>query len=312
MTVNEELLDRFRTGTLTKEMLQELRAKVSSASEEEMESWLDSPVWDAEEKYEPEQARLDAMERRLMERTGATHTSRKNILSWWRSTGIAAAILIPLVLIGAYFFGRLGGSAPDMTRVVCQAGEERTATLPDGTVVSMRGESELNYPEDFGQGSREVTFTGDGYFEVSRNEKLPFCVSVDGMQVKVLGTVFSLTAPDKSEYTDVFLESGRVEVTSLKTGTTAQLTPGCSAIVDRKNGQLTVESAPEGVAPDWKMDELIFDNVEPDMVIASIEKVYGRKLPAKVTAGVNSNFTGALPRHDYERVMKILGRVYNL
>lgn len=312
MTVNEELLDRFRTGTLTNEMLQELRAKVCSASDEELGSWLDSDVWDAEEKYEPDQTRLDAMERRIMERTGAQHDARRTILSWWRSSGIAAAILIPLLLVGAYFAGWIGGSAPDMTRVVCQAGEERTATLPDGTVVSMRGASELNYSADFGHGNRDVTFTGDGYFEVSRNEKLPFCVSVGGMQVKVLGTVFSLTAPDKSEYTDIFLESGRVEVTSQLTGSKAQLAPGCSAILDRNNGELTVESTPTGIAPDWKMDELIFDNVEPDKLIASIEKIYGRKLPARVASGVNSNFTGALPRHDYDKVMRILGRVYDL
>ena len=72
-------------------------------------------------------------------------------------------------------------------------GGQYAITLCDGTKVWLNSVSSLRFPTAFVGKERVVELTGEGYFEVARQQK-PFKVKVGGMEVNVLGTHFNIMA----------------------------------------------------------------------------------------------------------------------
>lgn len=64
--------------------------------------------------------------------------------------------------------------------------------LPDSSRVWLNVHSALRYPEDFGSETRQVTLTGEGYFEVRPDKVIPFTALTDHTLVEVTGTSFNL------------------------------------------------------------------------------------------------------------------------
>ena len=67
-------------------------------------------------------------------------------------------------------------------------GGEYVLTLADSTRVWMNSDSELRYPSRFEGGERRVSVTGEAYFQVAKDESLPFIVEAGGAAVRVTGT----------------------------------------------------------------------------------------------------------------------------
>ena len=98
-----------------------------------------------------------------------------------------------------------------------------SVTLPDGTTAWLNAESSITYPTRFTGNQRNVSITGEVYFEAARDAAHPFVVSVnslnkkeDWMQVQVLGTHFNIHAYQDSENEPVqtTLLEGSVKVTA--------------------------------------------------------------------------------------------------
>ena len=71
-------------------------------------------------------------------------------------------------------------------------GGEYKVILPDGSVVWLNSESSLRYPTRFSGKRREVELQGQGFFEVERDEQMPFEVKSGDLRVEVLGTSFDI------------------------------------------------------------------------------------------------------------------------
>ena len=73
--------------------------------------------------------------------------------------------------------------------------------------------SALSYGSSFNETSREVSLSGEAYFEVEADRKSPFYVHTDaGMSVYVYGTSFNVNAYDDEPAIRTVLEKGRVNV----------------------------------------------------------------------------------------------------
>jgi len=95
-------------------------------------------------------------------------------------------------------------------------GRQFQVTLPDGTLVWLNAASSLHFPTVFTGGERQVTVTGEAYFEVARNTHMPFKVNVNGKAVvEVLGTHFNVNAYDNEDAIHTTLLKGRVRVSQI-------------------------------------------------------------------------------------------------
>lgn len=100
-----------------------------------------------------------------------------------------------------------------MQQVIVPAGQRAELVLADGTKVWLNSKSRLEYPASFGWGKRRVALSGEGYFEVTHDERKPFVVETGRFDVRVLGTTFNVYAYDDDSFEAALLD-GSVEVSS--------------------------------------------------------------------------------------------------
>jgi ferric-dicitrate binding protein FerR (iron transport regulator) len=125
-----------------------------------------------------------------------------------------------LVAIASWFgikeiSGKSSGSkfARQVNEITTHPGSKTRIELPDGSIVWLNSGSKLTYNGDFNKETREVTLTGEGYFDVAKNKEKPFVIHTSTINVKVLGTVFNLRAYPQDKKTETSLIHGSVEVT---------------------------------------------------------------------------------------------------
>src|SRR6185437_11336948 len=97
-----------------------------------------------------------------------------------KTLSIAATVAGALLLIGLYQLQR--NNNPNQTQkqglntVSTRPGSRSKLQLPDGTLVWLNADSRLSYKIDNGTANREVTLTGEAYFDVARDKDHPFLI----------------------------------------------------------------------------------------------------------------------------------------
>ncbi len=124
--------------------------------------------------------------------------SRKkiNVFGWIQR--VAAVLLLPVVVASAiYFYSEKNDRTQFSTvynTVETPLGMRSSLTLPDGTKVWLNAGSKISYPVLFSNQVREVSLSGEAYFEVKKDKSWPFVVSTKNMNVMVTGTTFNCNA----------------------------------------------------------------------------------------------------------------------
>lgn len=101
-------------------------------------------------------------------------------------------------------------------------------SLADGSMVWLNAGSSITFPTAFTGRDRKVSMTGEAYFEISHNANMPFIVTKEKVEVRVLGTHFNVNAYDDEKTIRVTLLEGSVKVqsTTIKPGDQAVITDG--------------------------------------------------------------------------------------
>ena len=95
-------------------------------------------------------------------------------------------------------------------------GSRTNMQLPDGSKVWLNSGSTLTYDKQFGKDIREVTLSGEAYFDVVKNPEMPFIIHTSSMDIKVLGTEFNVKSYANDELSEASLIHGSIEVTLKK------------------------------------------------------------------------------------------------
>lgn len=123
---------------------------------------------------------------------------------WLAACASAAAALLVWLFIG------LG---PQPLHIRTQAGEQRTLTIADGTVLHVQSDSELAI--ELKDDRRNVRLErGEARFDVAKDPRRPFIVATPHATVRAVGTIFDVAAA--SSRTAVTVLEGRVEVVSVQ------------------------------------------------------------------------------------------------
>lgn len=186
---------------------------------------------------------------------GAQMKSRLNIRRRWfgkrmRVLRTVAAAVVALG-IGCYF---LYDPLENISATTAMA-ERREIALPDGSCVTLNGNSSLEYHSDFAE-NRQLRLTGEAFFEVKKDRQHPFVVLTGPHSVKVLGTSFNINA-SRIGKTAVTVATGKVSVRN-KSGKTALLTPDQQAILT--DSELTTSIQRAEIATSWMRNIIILQH----------------------------------------------------
>jgi ferric-dicitrate binding protein FerR (iron transport regulator) len=106
----------------------------------------------------------------------------------------------------------IGARVVTMNMVSTPNGGQYKLTLADGTKVWLNASSSISYPTAFKKATREVSVTGEVYFEVSPNKQQPFIVKTRGEEIKVLGTRFNVNTYENEPESKTSLVEGSVSI----------------------------------------------------------------------------------------------------
>ncbi len=167
-------------------------------------------------------------------------------------------------------------------------GGKYTLVLPDGSKVWLNNASSLTYPTAFAGGKREVTLTGEGYFEVKHLQSVPFTVFSRAGNIQDIGTHFNVMAFENEPVTKTTLEEGAISVTVADK--TISLKPGQQAQRDDHNS-LLVKDAKVEQETSWLHNEFVFSDADLYSVMRQIsrwydvEVIYKGKVPNRLLSG---------------------------
>lgn len=279
----DELITQYLSGTLDKESFAELK-QWSSESESnrkyvrsKLEIWFSSGVANNTTYFNEDKAFV------LFKRRIANADKKKQQMfrfSWKNFMRIAAVVLVLVVPYVAYWQGKetVKRTFADMV-VEAPMGAHTKLYLPDGTLVWLNAGSKIIYSQGFGVEDRQLKLEGEGYFEVTRNEELPFTIKTKEVNLRVLGTKFNFrNYPDDEEVT-VNLMEGKVALNNeIKAMPELYLQPNEKMVLNKLTGQMIKSQVKAAKANIWINDELFFDEELLEDIAKKLMRSYNVKV----------------------------------
>lgn len=190
-----------------------------------------------------------------------------------RYSRIAAALIILLGLGYALMYTNLShrykGSGNNAIEFNAPLGSRSDLVLPDGSAVWLNSGSRLKITGNYGISDRKVELTGEAYFKVAKNKKIPFVVQTSDVNITALGTAFNVKAYDDEPTIETTLEEGAVSIEAVgrdnSKATQILLKPNEKAIF-RKNPLTRPEKNMRNNSPDNTINETVTARQELDVI----------------------------------------------
>lgn len=170
-------------------------------------------------------------------------------------------------------------------------GGQYQLTLSDGTRVWLNAASSIRYPVAFTGSGRKVEITGEVYFEVTYNQKMPFEVLAGNKTIKDLGTHFNVNAYADDEIIKTTLLEGTVKIGNVV------LKPGEQAAWN-ENGRILVKNnvnVNEVIA--WKNGFFSFRNDDLREVMKKLSRWYDVDVIYQEEVNNKQRFSGMIDRN---------------
>ncbi|MBO9574092.1 MAG: FecR family protein, partial [Chitinophagaceae bacterium] len=161
-------------------------------------------------------------------------------------------------------------------------GGQYQLTLPDGSKVWLNAASSIRYPVTFGK-TREVSITGEAWFEVAQNKSAPFIVKTITDEITVLGTSFNINSYSDEPAVKTSLAEGSIKINN------KILKPGQAYI----NNQIISTNLAHDLA--WKNNVFRFDSEDLPSILRQLSRWYD--LDITNNSNIKSKFTGIISRN---------------
>jgi len=174
--------------------------------------------------------------------------------------------------------------------------EQKLVYFPDGSSVRMNADSKLSYNQLFWSDNRQVSFSGEGIFDVEKGT--PFSIKSPNGFVLVKGTKFNVF--DREGNFKVACISGKVEVLSKEGNESIQLTKGYGTL----NGQkATKQDLKKELS--WTVGEFYFESTPVSLVLATLEVQYDVTIDYR-SIDQNRIYTGYFNNLDLDEALKLV------
>lgn len=221
---------------------------------------------------------------------------RKQLFSLMRYAAVAVVfVLSTWAITYEYFTGTTTDWVAAQQELYVPAGQRARLTLPDGSKVWLNAGSHLSYPSVFGK-ERKVYLSGEGFFEVAKNEKVPFIVSTNTLDVKALGTQFNVFSYPEAGYSSVYLLEGSVKAYYPTSELSGVILEPNQYLVQRE-GQLSLETT----EPDyllWREGIYTFNQQKLGDIIEKLKLYYDVNIVVKDNEILNYEYTGKFRQRD--------------
>lgn len=300
--MNWELLIRYVNNEATEQEIETVQAWL----EERTENKLILKQLQAKQAQATEPVKDDVVQNewtklldRMFEEPGS---KKKGINKLYTITGIAATVLLACFL---GWFGMRNNTKTSSPVLVKSLTERREVILPDGSEVFLAPNSSLQISGVFNADKREVTLTGEAFFNVKHDTKKSFIITTSNhLKVNVLGTSFNVYSR-KGANEQVKVATGLVGVvagngtTLLKAGEQLQYALTTKAVTKSRVDLRDAQSLQNGT--------LYFNNSSIAQVAEKLHRYYNVDVQVAQSAAKHGAFTGEMKDYGITQVLDGIG-----
>jgi len=224
-----------------------------------------------------------------------------------------AAIIILLLGIGSVLLYMNDKGVLSRKTIVATTDNQKNlqVTLPDGSNIFLNRNTRLSYRKNFGRNGRNVTLSGEAFFEITRDENNPFTVDAGKASVKVLGTSFNIITSNPDSAIEVFVKTGQVMVSGNENKNNLILDPGYIGTMSPERSEKSVNTDPNYMS--WNTGLLVYDGQTLDIVFRDLKKVYNMDILADDPDILENTWkTDPIDNQPQEIIIRIICASFNL
>lgn len=196
-------------------------------------------------------------------------------------------------------------------------GKRTKITLSDSSIVWVNSGSKLVYPSRFDDDKREVYLEGAAIFDISHRADQPFYVYTDDLDVRVLGTMFAVSAYPDDETVNTVLERGKVELKYKGTRLIGYekdiLAPGTKASYSPEDGAMNHSQVNTRNYTSWKDGYVFLEKKTLGYIVKKIARYYNVEIHVEDEQLASETFSGLLDlRNNANQILEIISEVINI
>jgi transmembrane sensor len=194
----EQLIEKYQQGLL------------SGKEKELMDAWFDDLGRDEARPLRTE-AEREGLKQRVM--AGVQGSKSHAQVRVWRIA--ASLLLVAAASFAIWKYTTTPGdtlSIPQELTASSTEGRVQKVLLEDGSLVWLKNNSSLTYPDRFTGKDRRVELRGEALFEVAKDASHPFIIQCGELTTTVLGTSFNIKSSEKD--IEVVVLTGKVSLTA--------------------------------------------------------------------------------------------------
>ncbi|AYN66694.1 DUF4974 domain-containing protein [Euzebyella marina] len=236
------------------------------------------------------------------------NTAKRRRNNLYQLLGYAAVVLVLFSLSFLFLPSEKPSEVtiPQIVQTATAIGENRTIELPDGSKITLNANTSLSFPQTFSDTIREVSLSGEAFFDVTHDSDRPFIVSTDnGMKIQVLGTTFNVKSYPEDQNVETTLVSGKVRVVEEKDHKTVVLNPSQRATYDKNEDKLIVDKVETENLTAWRLGKLVYDETPIHQVIRDLQRRFSISISVESPEIMNYEYTGTFDNLSIEQIMDL-------
>ncbi len=226
---------------------------------------------------------------RFNEARGIAQKPRRRILPWVSGIAAAAAAVVLCVLLFSDSYRQI--------QLVAGA-ELQEFVLPDGSEVTLAPGSRLTYR---GKSPRKTQLEGKAFFEVARDEAVPFEITADGAFVRVLGTKFMVDAGLSVK--EVYVTEGKVLFARSSDSEGVILTKDMQATLSQSDAVPVIAMETDVNSIAWQRGSFIFDRTPLKEVLETLSEHYNVSFVAN---DLDKQLSGEFHAEDLDLIISLI------
>ena len=241
----------------------------------------------------------------------------KKIVRYLSAIGYAASIFM---IAGLWYVTRSKTIQKDVGYILSQAetyleyttpyGVKSKITMPDNSIVWLNSGSRISFPSKFSGSSREVSFSGEGYFDIITDSLRPMMIKTpNDINISVLGTKFNVTTYKEDKAFSLMLVSGKVLIKRGR-ATLAEMKPAENFVLEHQTSKKAITVPNDTLRiTGWREGWLIFDDIPLSEVFIKMKRWYGVTVKVDDHLLYNKTFTAKFKEESTSQVFDFMHKI---
>ena len=315
MDFDPKILDRFFKGTYSRKDYLEIKSAFRNLEKRSKLTRYLETHWNDFSSGEIPPENVDHLLDKIYHKISLEENTSQKISFLTVFQRVAAILIVPLLLsflAVVYLQSRSGAETGEqvaenvgMAEIQCPLGVRTKFQLPDGTNGFLNSGSTLQYPVRF-SGTRNVTVSGEAYFDVAHDSIHPFVVHTPNLNVNVLGTQFNVIAYEDGAKEEIILNEGSVKVDARNGAPLDVLEPNQKLVLNKEKMTFNTTTVEASQYLGWTEGKLIFRNEGMQEVAERLGRWYNAEIRIEDEELLDHSFHATFVDEPLEEVLKFM------